>query len=773
MKPRSEINNVEAAFEEALLQPESSRIDWVRERFGTDSALRDQVLGLLAAQEKVGDFLAAPLLDFRGQRFGAYTAEEEVGRGGMSVVYKGRRADGDFEKQMAIKVLLLQETDHSWQGETQILARLEHPNIAQLFDAGVTPLGFRYLVMEYVAGMPITAYCEGRSETEKLQLFLDTCRAVQYAHGSLVVHRDVKPDNILVTGDGRLKLLDFGIAKQLTEGKAAHKTRGIQAYSPDYASPEQILGRPVTTATDVYSLGALLCELLTGKPPRAMAHLSVEELVEQARSEKLESISLQGDLLAITLKALRHDPRERYESAGALARDVERYLRRMPVEARAPTAAYVAGRFVRRHRYSVTLGALALFALMAVTGAAVVQARLANFRLSTMVKLQRLWMFQTPDETPGAASRNAVGLTIQFLSGQASRAGATPEQRMAVARHLHRIASAMPAEEAGAGVAESRAVEIARDIAGKDAGNEDARGFLVDSLTIAATGNLNRSEMAKAQPLAEEGLRLAEALAGPLAKARLARALGVIGRVYSEQRAKEKATAMFERSLELRKELHASHPGDPERQGELAEAHRWMATELALQRDDRRALEHTQAALRFDEERYAKNPREAAASVASDAFFASLLTQGYERWADTIQYAERVLSVRRRSAALQPDNEDAQAMVIGAQVRLATLRQLQGRWTEAHPMILQQFEAAAALHRQYPKDAHVLATWINLNGEMAQTNLRNGNAGEACAFARKTLAELDRAPAMVVEWAENAANQAKAVLAACPSGSGH
>src|SRR5690606_28143495 len=321
--------------------------------------------------------------------------------------YLAERDDAEFQKRVALKVVRRgMDTDDillRFRYERQILASLEHPNIARLYDGGATPDGRPYLVMEYIEGVPITRHCDeaGLSIDDRLRLFADVCRAVQFAHQNLVVHRDIKPSNILVQPDGTVKLLDFGIAKLLGPAiaggagavgpaYAAPLTRAeLRIFTPEYAAPEQLAGEPVTTATDVYSLGVLLFELLTGRRPTggadavrpsatlgrrasAPAGGSDDRTRDAEGAASLEEIArrrgttpdrlrrrLRGDLDAIVATALARDPARRYASAGQLLADVEWHLAGFPVEARAPSFGYRAASFVRRHRVGVAAAAAA------------------------------------------------------------------------------------------------------------------------------------------------------------------------------------------------------------------------------------------------------------------------------------------------------------------------------------------------------------------------------------------------------------------------------
>ncbi len=382
---------IDLLFEAVLERPVSSREAFLAEASGEDPALATAVQALLdsgaEAELVLGDSVTAfavPLLDaWREEaaavgRLGAYRIIEEIGRGGMGAVYLAERADQVFEKRVAIKLVKRgMDTDevlHRFRIERQILASLEHPAIARLYDGGVSEDGRPYLVMEYIAGRPLIAYCDehGLGTEERLALFQQVCRAVQYAHQNLVVHRDLKPSNVLVTETGEVKLLDFGIAKLLDAGAPGASDTRTEArlLTPDYASPEQLSGRPVTTASDLYSLGIVLYELLTGQRPFQRPAKRPSTAVTSDRLRR----RLRGDLDTIVGKALEADPDRRYASASALLDDIDRHLNGQPVMARGDTKAYRAAKFVRRHRAGVLAAALVLMSLIGGLGVALWQA---------------------------------------------------------------------------------------------------------------------------------------------------------------------------------------------------------------------------------------------------------------------------------------------------------------------------------------------------------------------------------------------------------------
>ncbi len=395
---------IEAIFNEALAAPEAARAPLIEAQTDGDPELAAEVWSLLEACEAAERAAELRQLDAvtgretadEPRRIGPYLLDRLLGRGGMGAVYLAHRSDGQFEQDVAIKLIDLPlATDlfrERFRQERQILAGLQHPFIARLLDGGVTQDGDPYLVMEYVDGVPIHRFCDEKQLElrQRIALFLRVCEAVQFAHQNLVVHRDLKPDNILVADDSTPRLLDFGTAKLLSPALAqtgSEMTRqGYHSFTPQYASPEQILGNPITTASDTYSLGVLLYLLLTGALPYELKELTMAEMLrvvcgqpprrpsEAAGSSK----RLDPDLEAILLKALRKEPQERYLTAEQLAADVRAWLDGLPVGARRGTLRYRAQKFARRHRLGMlAAGLLAATVLVGIAGV-LWQARVAN-----------------------------------------------------------------------------------------------------------------------------------------------------------------------------------------------------------------------------------------------------------------------------------------------------------------------------------------------------------------------------------------------------------
>ena len=401
-------SRIQELFDAVVELPPEERAAVLETQCGEDAELRQEVEALLAADAQTGSFAGQPAIaipedlfpeameeQLAGRRFGVYQVIREIGRGGLGAVYLAARADDEYRKEVAIKLIRRGlDTDdilRRFRTERQILAQLDHPNIARLIDGGTTDNDLPYFVMEYVKGEPITAYCEKHrlKLSERLELFRKVCAAVTYAHQNLVVHRDLKPSNILVTAEGEPKLLDFGIAKLLTadDEMLTQTAPNLRAMTPDYASPEQIKGENITTSSDIYSLGVLLYELLTGRKPYRLTTRTAEELsravidqipdrpstaIAKAKNSKFEirnSKFLQGDLDNIVLMALRKEPTRRYVSVERFSEDIRRHLDGRPVNARNSTFAYRAQKFVQRNKIGV---AAALIVFLTLVGGIIV-----------------------------------------------------------------------------------------------------------------------------------------------------------------------------------------------------------------------------------------------------------------------------------------------------------------------------------------------------------------------------------------------------------------
>lgn len=459
---------VESILDTALTLDGETRTAYIEKACSSDDELLKEVYELLDAIQKseeteylstktgrkkmlmddLSEISVGSVEDLIGKQIGAFKITEQIGSGGMGAVYKAERARGDFSQQVAIKIvhhgLKSQDTVKRFQMEQQILAALHHPHIAALYDGGVTANGLPFLVMEYVDGLPMDEYCDRNRLTvhERLDLFRDICSAVEYAHSNLIIHRDLKADNIFVDADGRVKILDFGIAKlldhQMSDIELLETRPGQKFWTPAYAAPEQVEGKNITTATDVYALGVLLNKLLTGQFPIDLREKSISEIetlirqispdlssvqvkkspqnAQVAVARKLTAVQLSqrltGDLDAIIQKALRKEQERRYRSVEQFSDDINRYLNGFPVQARPENVAYKTGKFIRRNK-ALVIGSAAVF--LSIVTATIMS---ISFAIETKQAEERA-LAEAAEAQRQTQVANSVNLFLQQIIGQA------------------------------------------------------------------------------------------------------------------------------------------------------------------------------------------------------------------------------------------------------------------------------------------------------------------------------------------------------------------
>jgi len=577
---------VQNLFEAALERPPHQREAFLQTACADDPALLAEVRSLIAADANAHplldslaldafslprDLLPPGILPAQGERIGPYRIVEPLGRGGMGAVFLAQRADGQFEQQVALKLIrggaASQRIVRRFESERQILARLNHPHIARLLDGGLTADGQPYFAMEYVDGVPLDQYCEQHdcSVDERLHLVRGACEAVQYAHRRLIVHRDLKPSNLLVTADGTVKLLDFGIAKMLAgEDDDPGLTQTDQAVmTPAYAAPEQVQHVPVTTATDVYALGVVLYELLAGRRPLDLANRSpaeVERLVTKQTPDPPSALApperrraLRGDLDTICLKALRKEPERRYASAEQLAEDLQRHRTGRPVAARPDTVGYRTRKFLQRHRAGVATAVVVAGLLVALVG--FYTARLAQERdrarleaaTATQVSdfLQDLFAVADPSESGGddVTARALLDQGAERIERELADQPAVQARMMQVMGGVYQRLGRF--EEAAALL--ERALALRRDRLGPD------HLDIAASLNSLAVLRQETGAYAAADSLFRAALAIQEARLGP-DDAVVAATLHNWGTLLHVQGQYDRADAIFQRALAIRTE---------------------------------------------------------------------------------------------------------------------------------------------------------------------------------------------------------------------------
>ena len=442
---------VKEIFSSALDIESGRRGAFVRDRCNGDDGLKAEVESWLASHAESEGFIDTPAFSAdqlfsngtptTGRKFGNYTIIREIGHGGMGAVYLAERNDGEFEQQVAIKIvrqtIVEKEIVNHFRRERQILASLNHPNIAKLFDGGVTDDGTPFLAMEFIEGDAITTFADGKdlSLDERLKLFIKVCSAVAYAHRNLVVHRDLKPANILVTGEGEPKLLDFGLAKivDVATPDSNQTQTAFRALTPAYASPEQLRGETVTTASDIYSLGIVLYELLTNERPFHFEGKSLDEIIRTVTkfepsppsvhsTSGNNNLKLRGDLDNIVLMALRKEPERRYQSVETFADDIERHLSNLPVSARPNTYKYRSSKFIKRHKVGVIAATLIFFSLIGAIAVGLWQTRQAGMEKAKAQAVSAFMQTMLNASSPENSLRNSGReLTVKDVLDDASK----------------------------------------------------------------------------------------------------------------------------------------------------------------------------------------------------------------------------------------------------------------------------------------------------------------------------------------------------------------
>lgn len=663
---------IEELFHAAFELPPNERSGFLKHACAGDASLRAEVEKLIDGSDQAGTFIETPpLLDattielsepetpsLADVRLGAYRVIREIGRGGMGTVYLAARADEEFQKYVAIKVVTA-GFDHEsiiqrFRSERQILAGLDHPNIARLLDGGTTESGAPYFVMEYIEGQTIRDYCDTNRLTtnERLKLFRAVCSAVHFAHQNLIVHRDIKPANILVTADGTPKLLDFGVAKLLSPNAPGIELTGatVRMMTPEYASPEQARGETITTASDVYSLGVLLYELLTGHRPYRVSSRSMMEIIEVICQEEPakpstailrtatspgaggntevtvtpEDVSkardsepnrlrreLEGDLDNIVLKAMRKEPQRRYASVEQFSEDIRRYFDHLPVIARKDTLGYRASKFIARNKAGVAAAALVVIALLAGAVTTLWQAHAARqerdkaeHRFNQVRKLANAVLFDYHDgieKLPGSTPirEKMVRDALEYLDSLSGESGGDFALQRELASAYEKVGDVQGApyranlgNYAGALVSQEKALAIRAKL--NSAPDASAQMKLDLARSYAAVGEL--SQVTGDIPAALDNYGKAFSIFDSLSNRgeETERALSVLhvryGRALKATGDLAKALDSFRQGIAITNKLSAASPNDQPLKRDLAFASIFLGDALADSGDLKEAL---------------------------------------------------------------------------------------------------------------------------------------------------------------------------------------
>jgi len=659
----------------------------------------------------------------KGRRVGPYRMIREIGRGGMGAVWLAERDDEQFQKRVAVKLIAaglpVSEAVRRFSEERQILASLEHPHIARLLDAGRSDEGFHYIVMEYVEGVPIDDYCEaGRLDVRARAKLLRTISStVHFAHQRLVVHRDLKPANILVSAEGEPTLLDFGVAKMLTPVDRSLSSTAplLSAVTPAYASPEQLRGAPATTSSDVYSLGVLSYELLTGSHPHRAVNASPEDVFQavcerdpekpslaaarragdRARGRAMAS-ALAGDIDAIVLKAMRKAPNERYASAEELAEDFDRHLTGLPVRARRGTFAYRARKFAARHRSGVIAAAVAIVLAVAGVSAVVWQAGIARRarataerRFDDVRKLANAMIFDLEGQIaalPGSTSARQALVTqaTEYLNRLAHETGADPVLALELAGgyvHVGEVQGGPSGSNLGDSAAALKSYASAREILDAllvaEPRNLEAQRLLARVHFLTGEVFMYLRKFDEARRSFDVGLQLRQSLASTgleLDRRDLAGAYFRLADVLDHDA--ETSLGFRRRALDTFESLLAAHPDDPEAQRNVALTYKTMGTALGdLKRYDEEKSAYLKA-LDLDERRVAGDPNSTVARLDLSFDTSQLATFLINRGdpAGALRYLRRTIEIRKSLVAADPKDARVRLRLAFAQLRSGRLR---------------------------------------------------------------------------------------------------
>ena len=723
---------VKEVFTTTLDLPESERESFLADY---DAGICEEVRNLLAAHFEAEDFIAAPFFtekgiaedetkdSFIGKQIENYLISEKIGAGGMGAVYLAERINSDFKGKVALKLIKRgMDSDailKHFATERRILSTLKHPNIAGLLDGGISSEGLPFFVMEYVDGKPLNQFCRENhlSLEERLEIFRRICAAVEYAHKNLVVHRDLKPSNVVVTEDGTPKLLDFGIAKLLADDESETTVTMTQGkmFTPEYASPEQILGKNVTTATDVYSLGVILYELLSqhrpfdvkGKsydeivrsicetePPRPSETRESHPLTTETEPENLQipKDRLRGDLDNIVLKAMRKEPSERYGSVQQFSEDISRFLKGLPIFARPQTLKYRFGKYVKRHRAGVFAAALVLISLLGGISVATWQAVVARRerakaeqRFNQARELAHTVLFEYHDQIKGLPGATAVREklvtdSLKYLNNLAQGSDNPPDLQREIVGAFRKVGDIQgSADTTNLGKTEAalssyrKALEIQEQLAaGNPANLEDrkmlARLYLDVGQQTSETGDLAETEnnYRKALDIFSEVQR--NQPDDVKTQADLARVWWHLAGTARAKNDFDGALENYRRTLEIYQNLAVSDSSNKKHRRNIALTYKTMGAVLQLKHESAQALELFQKALAIDTENAAADANDVSAQLDLSFTLGSLgsVFRDTQNYVEAVENYRKALIIRQKVFAADAKNVMAEMSVARA-----------------------------------------------------------------------------------------------------------
>jgi serine/threonine protein kinase len=786
---------VKGLLEECLERPPSERVGFLEDTCA-DPTIRAEVVSLLAAHEDATDFLeeAGPaqghfLSAFHssalaGHRIGAYRLVEEVGRGGMGTVYRAVRDDDEFQMVVAIKIVSRgMDTDmvlRRFRTERQILASLDHSNIARILDGGSTPSGLPYFVMEYVDGLPLTRYCDERrlTVTERLRLFRKVCDAVAYAHRNYVIHRDLKPGNILVTSDGTPKLLDFGIAKIVKGADDDPTVTGAAMATPAYASPEQIRGGAIGLGSDIYSLGVILYELLTGhrpyrlpmrdseelarvicerEPTRASTVVAIREKVEEGegttvtvdpgeisdcRRTTIDALRrhLRGDLDTVVSVALRKEPHRRYSSVEQFSDDLGRYLDGRPIAARKDTASYRLTKFASRHPAGLALAVAAVVLLCALSAYASWEARRLSRRMAEDHQLASTFLVEVHDaiaRLPGAtpAREKLLRKSLDYLNGLTRDAGEDPALHRALATAYEKFAE-LQAGTLGAGLGKSydaletvRKAQLIREMLAKDPRDLKAQLELSNNYLLTAFLVGRAASADERLQYDQKALAIAERLYGldpknPDYQDLLARSHTSFAYALMFYDRWEESRKHFRRALTLRTNTLSFAKDSVKAQRDLARIHYRLGAGYAQAGQSGEAIGYLRQALAIQRPISTANPNDEAitSETAASCHFLGVALRGEGNTREALEAFNEAITIREQSLSRDPQNARSRSLVAGNYAERGTTYFDAGQTTQALRDLHRAVEYQTALIEVDPKGTPTRIAMADFQCRLAAAN---------------------------------------------------
>jgi eukaryotic-like serine/threonine-protein kinase len=822
---------VKELFDAASALDPETRSTFLKMACKDDSGLLEEVESLLAAGDEAGEFIEKPALKLGssstngnsifditaferhtqpepsqiGKVVGPYRIVDEIGEGGMGKVYRAVRADDVFQRQVAIKIVKRgMDTDfirRRFRNERQILAGLNHPNITRLLDGGTTEDGLPYFVMEYIQGLPLLEYCDERrlNTNERLKLFLKVCSAVQYAHQNLIVHRDLKPRNILVTSDGEPKLLDFGIAKilnlDLSSQTADPTMMRFRLMTPEYASPEQARGEIITVASDVYSLGVILYELLSGHRPYRLSQVSphdvarvicevepprpstavksvvkvprskdaetetlTPELVSSNRSSAPEKLRwrLHGDLDNIVLMAIRKEPSRRYASVEQFAEDIRRHLDGKPVAARQDTFLYRTTKFLGRHAWGVVAVVLLMVSMTAGVATTIYQSRRADRRFEEVRKLANYFLFDLHDameKLPGSVPvrEMLVRRALQYLDSLAQEASGDPSLLSELATAYQKVGDVQGSptrpnlgSTAGALQSYQKALAIRERLIQLKPNDFEARRELgMSHSNVSSILNVAGDSRA-AMEHAQKAVAILEQLykddpGNSQVQYDLAVAYQFLGNAHVVTSNWQKVGEYRERTLNLYEQQASRTPFDISVQRNISTTLKQLGAVKARLKDRAAALLSFRRALAIDEKLAAQDQNSIQSrnelGVAYNGMGFALSELG--EYTEAIAWYNRALEIREELARDDVHDARARRRLANTNQDLGSVYQKQGKWKEAsdhYRRVVELREAVRAVDELSADNILDLARAYSALGTIAQSRAQEGGAQQSSAF---------------------------------------